>query len=70
MQLPENVEIGLNDGTHPRDGRRPFRTILDRKEVFGGYEVVEVEHGVNIHYYYDPPYKNTSHNQSVSGSFA
>lgn len=69
-RLPAGVEIGLNEGTHPRDGRRAFKTILDRQEVFGGYEAVEVEGGVVIHFFFDPPYKNTSHNQSVSGSFA
>lgn len=69
-RLPEGVEVGLNEGTHPRDGRRAFRTLLDRKDVFGGYEAVDVESGIVIHFYFDPPYKNTSHNQSVSGSFA
>lgn len=69
-RLPEGVEIGLNEGTHPRDGRRQFRTILDRQDVFGGYEAVQLDGGVTIHFYFDPPYKNTSHNQSVSGSFA
>ncbi len=69
-RLPESVEIGLNEGTHPRDGRRPFRTILDRQDAFGGYEAVEAGGGIVIHFFFDPPYKNTSHNQSVSGSFA
>ncbi|MEM1144062.1 MAG: ATP-binding protein [Pseudomonadota bacterium] len=69
-RLPEGVEIGLNAGTHPRDGRRAFKTILDRKDAFGGYEAVKVDRGILIHFFFDPPYKNTSHNQSVSGSFA
>lgn len=69
-RLENNVEIGLGEGTHPRDGRRAFRTILDRRESFAGYERVDTEAGINVHFYFDPPYKNTSHNQTVSGSFA
>jgi hypothetical protein len=67
-RLPEGVRIYLNEGTHPRDGRRMFETIPDRRESFGNVESVDVGDGIKIHYLYDPPYKETSHNQSISGS--
>jgi hypothetical protein len=54
--------------THPRDGRRIFETIPDRRASFGNVESVEVGDGIKIHYLYDPPYKETSHNKSISGS--
>jgi len=54
--LPEGVEIFLDEGTHPRDGRRQFKTIPDRSESFGRVETVDAAEGIKIHYYYDPPY--------------
>jgi hypothetical protein len=66
--LPEGVEIYLHEGTHPRDGRRQFKPIPDRVEAFGRVETVDVGSGVNVHYYYDPPYQDGSHNKSISGS--
>lgn len=67
-RLPEDLQILLHEGTHPRDGRRPFKPITARTEAFGKYERVEVCNGTAIHYYYDPPYQGGSHNQSISGS--
>lgn len=67
-RLPEGVEMYLYPGTHPRDGRRQFKPIPDRKDVFGQTEAVDVGSGVRIHYLYDPPYQDGSHNKSISGS--
>jgi hypothetical protein len=67
-RLPEGVEIYLNEGTHPRDGRRQFKPIPDRADAFGRFETVDVGEGIKIHYYYDPPYQNGSHTKSISGS--
>jgi hypothetical protein len=66
--LPNGVEIYLDEGTHPRDGRRQFKPIPDRADAFGRVETVNVEAGVKIHYYYDPPYQDGGHNKSISGS--
>lgn len=67
-KLPEGVEIYLHEGTHPRDGRRQFKPIPDRADAFGRVEAVEIGEGVRVHYYYDPPYQDGSHNKSISGS--
>lgn len=66
--LPAGVEILLHEGTHPRDGRRPFKPIPERSDVFGRVEAVDVGEGVRIHYLYDPVYQDTGHNKSISGS--
>jgi hypothetical protein len=66
--LPEGVEIFLSEGTHPRDGRRQFKTLPDRSDTFGRVETVEVGHGVKVHYFYDPAYQDGGHNKSISGS--
>jgi hypothetical protein len=71
--LPENVEVRLQQGTHPRkDGSRRFKTISARRDdgIFAQHETVELKSGIKIHYIYDEPMGNTSHNRSVSGSIA
>lgn len=67
-ELPDGVEITMEEGTHPRDGRRPFKTIPQRADAFGRVETVDAGEGIRIHYLYDPPYHDTSHNKSISGS--
>jgi len=66
--LPEGVAVYLGEGTHPRDGKRQFKTIPDRSDSFGRVETVDVENGIKIHYLYDPAYQDSSHNKSISGS--
>lgn len=67
-ELPPGVEIYFHEGTHPRDGRRQFKTIPDRADAFGQVETVDAGEGVRIHYLYDPHYQETGHNKSISGS--
>ncbi len=72
-RLPENVEVRLLEGTHARkDGSRRFETISSRREkgVFSQHETVELTSGIKLHYIYDEPMADTSHNRSVSGSIA
>lgn len=66
--LPEGVEVYLQEGTHPRDGRRQFRPIPQRADAFGQVEIVDIGEGIKIHYYYDPAYQDGGHNKSISGS--
>ncbi len=66
--LPDGVNVFLNEGTHPRDGRRQFKPIPQRADAFGRVDAVEVGEGVRIHFYYDPPYQEGGHNKSISGS--
>lgn len=66
--LPDGVEVYLHEGTHPRDGRRPFKPIPARAGAFGHVEAVDVGDGIRIHYLYDPAYKDGGHNKSISGS--
>jgi len=66
--LPEGVELNLNEGTHPRDGRRQFKPIPERADAFGRVEAVDVGDGIRIHYLYDPAYQDGGHNKSISGS--
>lgn len=71
--LPPNVEVRLQQGTHPRkDGSRRFKTISARRQdgIFAQHETIELKNGLRIHYIYDEPMGNTSHNRSVSGSIA
>lgn len=72
-ELPDNVEVRLQEGTHPRkEGSRRFETITARrgKGVFAQHETVNLTSGIRIHYIYDEPMGSTSHNRSVSGSIA
>lgn len=66
--LPAGVEIFLQEGTHPRDGRRQFKPISERVDAFGRAGRVDIGDGVRIHYLYDPVYQDTGHNKSISGS--
>lgn len=66
--LPPGVEVYFHEGTHPRDGRRQFKTIPERSDSFGRVETVDAGEGVRIHYLYDPTYQETGHNKSISGS--
>lgn len=67
-RIPSGVEIHLEAGTHPRDGRRQFKPIPERMDAFGRVESVDVGEGFRIHYIYDPAYQDGGHNKSVSGS--
>lgn len=72
-RLPPNVEVRLLQGTHARkDGSRRFETISARRDkgVFAQHETVQLAGGIQIHYIYDAPMEDTSHNRSVSGSIA
>jgi hypothetical protein len=71
--VPERVEVRLHEGTHSRqDGSRRFETIPARaaKGVFARSETVSLANGVKIHYIYDQPFNETSHNRSISGAIA
>jgi hypothetical protein len=67
-RLPEGVEVFLGEGTHPRDRRRQFKPIPERREAFGRTEAVDVGEGIKVHYLYDPAYQDGGHNKSISGS--
>lgn len=67
-RVPEGVDVIYEEGTHPRDGNRYFETIPERLSNFGQSETVELEGGFKLHFFYDPAYKTTGHNQSISGS--
>lgn len=72
-RLPDNVEVRLLEGTHARkDGSRRFETISARraKGVFARDETIALTNGIKLHYIYDEPMGDTSHNRSVSGSIA
>ncbi|MGJ8531934.1 MAG: ATP-binding protein [Alphaproteobacteria bacterium] len=69
--LPDTIEVRHLEGTHSRKtGSRKFRTIDDRRKdgAFTQHETVELPEGVKIHYIYDEPLGETSHNRSISGS--
>ena len=66
--VPEGVEVVYQETTHPRDGNRNFETIPQRLANFGQSETVEIDGGYKLHYFYDPAYKTTGHNASISGS--
>ncbi|KTE17000.1 ATP-binding protein [Sphingopyxis sp. H115] len=69
--LPGNVEVRHMEGTHARKtGSRRFRPISERREegTFARHETAELPNGIKIHYIYDEPFNDTSHNRSVSGS--
>lgn len=68
FRLPEGLTVRFQDGTHKLDGARTFRTIPDRAFPLGQFESVLTPEGLTIHYFYDPPLANTSHNMSVSGA--
>lgn len=68
-----NVEVRLLAGTHARgEGSRRFEPIETRREknVFAQTETVTLPNGIKIHYIYDEPMADTSHNRSISGAIA
>lgn len=71
--MPGNVEVRLLGGTHTRgSSSRAFKTIPERRAdgFFAQHETVELPNGIKIHYIYDEPMDDTSHNRSISGSIA
>ncbi len=69
--LPSNVEVRHMEGTHARKaGSRRFRPISERREdgTFARHETADLQNGIKIHYIFDEPFNDTSHNRSVSGS--
>lgn len=72
-RFPESVEVRLFEGTHSRaGGSRRFETIPMRvaKGAFTKHEAVELSNGIVIHYIYDAKFKETAHNESISGAIA
>lgn len=67
-RLPEDVVVRFLAGAHKLDGTRIFKTIPDRAFPVGQFESVSAQDGIVIHYFYDPPFRNTSHNASISGA--
>jgi hypothetical protein len=68
FRLPQRVNVRFLPGTHKLDGTRQFRTIPDRAFPIGRSESALAPDSVIVHYHYDPPFANTSHNKSVSGA--
>jgi hypothetical protein len=68
FRLPAGLTVKFLPGTHKLDGTRTFRTIPDRAFPFGQSESILTPTGIVVHYFYDPPLNNTSHNRSVSGA--
>jgi hypothetical protein len=67
-RLPAGLLVRFLPGAHKLDGTRTFKTIPDRAFPTGKFESVATPEGIKIHYFYDPPLANTSHNKSVSGA--
>lgn len=67
-RLPAGLLVKFLPGAHKLDGTRTFRTIPDRAFPMGTSESVTTPQGIKVHYFYDPPLANTSHNKSVSGA--
>lgn len=68
FRLPEGLVVKFLPGTHKLDGTRIFRTIPERAFPMGQAETVGTPGGITVHYFYDPPRADTSHNKSVSGA--
>lgn len=66
--VPEGVEVVYEEATHPRDGNRYYEPIPQRLANFGQSETIQIDGGYKLHYFYDPAYKTTGHNASISGS--
>ncbi len=69
-RLPDGVKVTLLKGTNKLDGNRQFEPIPSRLRYFENHETVPLSNGMKIHYLYDAPYNNTSHNRSISGAIA
>src|SRR5580704_19792530 len=68
-RLPAGLAVKFYSGTHKLgDGTRNFKTIPERAYRLGRAESVPVEGGIVIHYFFDPPLSDTTHNSSVSGA--
>jgi hypothetical protein len=67
-RLPPGLVVRFKPGAHKLDGTRAFRTIPERAYPIGKSECVTLDDGTKIHYFYDPPLANSSHNKSVSGA--
>jgi hypothetical protein len=70
-RIPEGVQVKLNPGAHKLgDSAQWFKTIPARADFFARRETVRTTSGVVVHYFYDAPLRDTSHNMSVSGAVA
>jgi hypothetical protein len=70
-RIPKGVQIKLNPGAHKLgDSIRWFKSIPDRADFFARHEAATVANGIRVHYFYDAPLRDTSHNMSVSGAVA
>lgn len=69
-RLPDGVKVTLLKGTNKLDGNRQFEPIPARTRHFENHETVSLPNGMKVHYLYDPPYNNTSHNRSIKGAIA
>ena len=70
-RISSAVQIKLNPGTHKLgDSIRTFKTIPARADFFERFESVCTKSGIIVHYFYDSPFRDTSHNRSVSGAIA
>lgn len=68
-RLPSSVSVRMKGDTHKlREGTRRFEPITERLRFFKNYETVHVGNGINVHYLFDAPLQDTSHNNSISGS--
>lgn len=69
-RIPGGVTIRLFPPTHKLTGPRYFETIPARHRFFERHESVAAPSGEVIHYFYDAPLNDSSHNRSVSGAMA
>jgi hypothetical protein len=67
-RLPDGVKVTLLKGTNKLDGNRQFETIPQRLRYFAKHETILQSSGIKVHFLYDEPYNDTSHNRSVSGA--
>lgn len=71
--LPEGVKVTLLKGANKLDSDRQFEPIKKRLPRFAKTEAVQARDGIQIHYFYDPPYDKetgSGHNQSIKGAIA
>lgn len=55
FDIPAEVEVMIEPDLHWFDEDRPFRTLRQRSlTAFAGYEAVQCEDGVTLHYLHDP----------------
>jgi hypothetical protein len=58
--LPPQIDVVLRDGCNIVGGDRPFTPMRARGAAFARHEAVDVERGIRLHYYYDPPDPNVA----------